>query len=296
MIGVHPWQRLAMANEIAIKHAIDPNLRGLAAHITQRCRNMRLEAGPTIALWVRRKMKYVMEAPDTELLQGPYDTLTEKCGDCDDLAILWACLVRSLGLRAYVGGVSAEADMENLEHAVGVLVDDAGAWKMFETIDDTRYGGTDWPLTFEAPQGYCVTIWSNEPDRQGYTTRKSRGETTMGYGRTLSYWPPGPMGQYPPKQGSGGGSSSSGGGETEHEAWETGRELLRQIGYVWGEYAGPESETTQVYAPPQTETSAYTPPADTSSLGLGSVLGGSPLILIAGLGLLGVVVWLGIKG
>src|SRR6185503_12594383 len=100
-----------------------------------------------------------------EVLQGPLHTLAYKVGDCDDLAILWCALARSVGIDARFCGVASESDPETMVHAIGY---DQGTGIHWELSQDHRWGGNRiQPLRFTTPPHYFTLWWSPEPGDPG---------------------------------------------------------------------------------------------------------------------------------
>jgi len=130
-----PSDAVRTANRQAAKGALEWRVRQLAARIVARSRNVRRNGPVLIARWIRANILYTQEAPGYELLQGPLTTLTIRTGDCDDLAILWASLCRSIGLKAYVVGVRARG-APSFRHAVGLY-----EGQLYELSRDETYGG-----------------------------------------------------------------------------------------------------------------------------------------------------------
>jgi len=167
-----PWERLGVGNELGMYHAMDPPLRRMAAFICSDVRDFIKSGARTIAAWIRRKITYAQEAPGVELLQGPYDSLRYRTADCDDCAILFLALARSVGIQTYMVGV-AQLDMQDvLLHAIGYQVGPGGLGEpggtFYELIDDSRYGGQKNGLIFQLPEGYAAIIYTPEPDSKGF--------------------------------------------------------------------------------------------------------------------------------
>lgn len=156
-----PWERVALANQIALEAATDSAIRRAALHALRGCGNVPRDGGEWLTRWIRHNVEYSMEAPGVEVLQGPLHTLSYRVGDCDDLAILWCAMARSVGIEARFCGVADERDPETMVHAVGY---DAGTGKHWELSEDWRWGGNRWqPLRFTTPPGYFTLWWSPEP-------------------------------------------------------------------------------------------------------------------------------------
>ena len=99
-------ERIKKANEQAFQGSLDSRVRGTAAKIVGRTRNMYRDAPRRLIRWIKRNIPYTREARGVEILQGPITSLTIQTGDCDDYAILLTALARSIGLGLLCGGGS----------------------------------------------------------------------------------------------------------------------------------------------------------------------------------------------
>jgi hypothetical protein len=168
-----PTDRVRIANELVHQKALDPPLRAVAQRIVANTRDIPHQGARDIARWVRKQIRYAQEAPGVEVLQGPYTTLRYGMGDCDDLAILWATLCRSIGLEAYVAGVAETTEPDSFYHAVG-YDDDNG--KHYELSRDHRYGGAyQNGEAFTLAPGSITVVWTPVPGNQGFWHSDGRG-------------------------------------------------------------------------------------------------------------------------
>lgn len=167
---VHPRDRLRMAQQLVHEASKDPAVRRAALDALRGCPNVPQGGAAWLARWVRANVQYSEEAPRSELLQGPFETLVYQVGDCDDLVILWASLARSVGLDCWFAGVAADEEPDVLRHAVGWCEGQG----YVELSRDRRWGGP-WvqPLAFRLPAGYHAIVWSPEP---GARWRLDRGD------------------------------------------------------------------------------------------------------------------------
>lgn len=174
-VDATPFQRLALANQQAWEAAKEPALRSIALDALRGVRNVPRDGPRRLARWVRKNIRYAREAPGVELLQGPFSTLSYRVGDCDDLAILWAALGRSVGLELVVTGVAYKDDPEVLVHAVG---EDVATGRKFELSKDVRWGGAAiQPVRFTRPAECYTLTWS--PVDEAYHITSGDGEDTM---------------------------------------------------------------------------------------------------------------------
>ena len=148
----------------------DPRTRGILARIV---RDTGVDARDPLALvtavqaWVNRTIRYVREYPET--ICAPWVTVEWQIGDCDDMAILLAAVLRTarVPMRLAFGGwkprgepvplghVWSEAWVERAKAPVppGVTVP---GWVALETVRERPPGwrATDWRRV----QGDCVRL------------------------------------------------------------------------------------------------------------------------------------------
>lgn len=150
-------ETVVLAGQLAHRASRESRLRALATRITDRLIRVDVNGSAEIARFVRRAIRYRMETPGVEILQGPFTTLETKVGDCDDLVILWVALCRSIGIDATFAGVRQKGGTDYV-HAIGYLP----AEKTFvELTDDRVYGGRRQPLlSGSLPAGLEALYWS----------------------------------------------------------------------------------------------------------------------------------------
>jgi len=240
-VDMTPWERIAQANQMALEAAKDPYIRQAAVSALKNCQNVPARGGQVLAKWLRKNVTYAAEAPGVEVLQGPFTTLALRLGDCDDLAITWASLARSVGIDAYVAGVAEKSVPDALLHAVGYDHNLNAHW---ELSLDRRWGG-NWvqPLAFKLPASYLSVWWSPEEHRKGYWVDDGQGyravdsapEPTKGtqtmlirYGNPKA--PPAATGVYADKTGTAPAGSDPGGGTSIRDSWrETGQDTVGTV-------------------------------------------------------------------
>ena len=104
-----------------------------------------------------QSFRYVSE--DGEYPRYPIETLVEGCGDCEDLAILTAAMLRQMGFRVVLLAFTSERHM-----AVGICVLPPGSdnGQTYEWNGDTYYyletTGTGWTI------GKIPTRYTSSPD------------------------------------------------------------------------------------------------------------------------------------
>lgn len=149
-VRLSPRGYVRAANELIDASSRDPFLRGVAMAICRDCRNIPNEAPLAIANWVRNNIGYAQESG--EVIQGPWHTLSLRIGDCDDLVVCWASLVRSLGFPAHLAGLG---DGRVFQHAIGEL-----DGTFYELVNDDRWGGPPTePLLIRLPRPLTAYVW-----------------------------------------------------------------------------------------------------------------------------------------
>lgn len=140
---------LRAANELARRQAFLPDVVRHAREIIGPNADV-VEEGPfQILRWVRSNLTYWMEAPDGEIIRGYYSALKDGGGDCDCLSVVCVALLRSVGLHAFVVGVSPTRNRDHFSHAMVAVYQPGveGGPLLLETVDDSRYGGQSWPYS-----------------------------------------------------------------------------------------------------------------------------------------------------
>lgn len=94
-------ETLRIMRDLAREWRVHPRLRQLAKSIVQPCKSKdaRCEV-KRIHAFVVDKIRYVRDVADVETIQTPDLTLRDRCGDCDDQALLVAALLQSIGRPA----------------------------------------------------------------------------------------------------------------------------------------------------------------------------------------------------
>jgi len=90
--------------------------------------------------WVVQNVEYQRDPPDVELVQSPRVTMARRAGDCDDLSVLIASMLATLGYRVrfVVGRVKGR---KSYHHVWPEVRTPAGAWvAMDATLPHTRPG------------------------------------------------------------------------------------------------------------------------------------------------------------
>lgn len=90
-------ERMKFLRKSAEQRAMDPRLRDLAARILLSVEQRQYERqAAAILQWVQQHIRYLNEP--NEILQDPLVTLQKGYGDCDDMALLLACLYEAVRL------------------------------------------------------------------------------------------------------------------------------------------------------------------------------------------------------
>jgi hypothetical protein len=174
----HPWRRVQMANELAVRSSLDPEIRRLAGQVLKNCPNVYKYGAKAIAKWIRKNFIYLQESPGIEVLQGPYMSMYSGVVDCDDAAILFVALTRAAGLTTHFCGIGSDAQPYVMLHAVGF---DAHTGQLYELIDDSAYlrpvrmmkNG----MRFRLPLDHFALYYSNEPGSEGFYVLPSGSKT-----------------------------------------------------------------------------------------------------------------------
>ena len=176
-----PLDRIKLASEQIHRASIDPLLRPVAVNIlkgkppfgkSRKARNVPKDAPKIFADWIRGSFDYAQESPGVEILQGPHTSLHTRVIDCDDGAILWATLMRLVGLDGELVGVAKGESPWVFYHAVGL---DKTTGLTYELSMDGWYGGSgNRSRQFRTPRG-SVTVFY-DPARQSYFISQGNGK------------------------------------------------------------------------------------------------------------------------
>ncbi len=174
-VRMTPRASVRLANQLAHRAALEPHVRALAASIVSDLDDVPGEGPRAIGHWIRENIQYTKEAVGREILQGPNHTLSTRTGDCDDLAILFAALCQSIGLRAGVVGLRHKR-AKGFFHAVG--------WahgQMYELSKDHTYGPASEPrplLMTGVPDG--VEGYTFDAGKNAWHTLNMKGAVSYG--------------------------------------------------------------------------------------------------------------------
>lgn len=94
-------ETLRIMRDLTREWRVHPKLRQLAKAIVQSCppKSAKCESSK-IHAFVSNKIRYVRDVAGVETIQTPDLTLRDRCGDCDDQALLVASLLQSIGRPA----------------------------------------------------------------------------------------------------------------------------------------------------------------------------------------------------
>lgn len=165
-----PEYHVDVANAVAHEGARTTQVRALAARIARGLRDVPAEAPVAVADWIRKNVLYTQEAAGEEILQGPLTTLRVGTGDCDDLVILWASLLRALGLPAQLAGLRRPG-ADGFYHAVGYL-----DGRYYELSLDHTYGAPRRPVHMTGiPAGHAAYTSDPLSGEGGYSGGMGKG-------------------------------------------------------------------------------------------------------------------------
>ena len=111
--------------------------------------------------FVRTRIRYTLDHNGRELLQSPHVTLNLGTGDCDDMCILLACLLESLGHACYFCAVGFE--QPGFFSHVYVLCDPAGDARKLSSciaLDATE----NYPMGWEPGGITCKMVCAIDAD------------------------------------------------------------------------------------------------------------------------------------
>lgn len=122
-------------------YRVDVDVRELAIQVTNVCDSRDLACEVTaLQHWVRDHIRYVRDVRNVETLQTPKATLRLGAGDCDDQAVLLACLLESIGFRTRFEAIGVRGGgYEHVISAVQLGTNRNGepVWVPLETIFQT---------------------------------------------------------------------------------------------------------------------------------------------------------------
>lgn len=290
--SLEPWDRVRLAEELARAHSMDPPMREMGAYILDNCREIHRKGALKLAEWIRWRIRYFMESPGIEILQGPYDTLATRVGDCDDAAILFATLAKAVGLHVRFCGVGQLSDPTTLIHAIGY---DERSGIYYELIDDGKYGGrSNPPLVWTIPDGMFTLYWS--PETEQYYADWGEGPHQQEEKNVIKM-----MGKASPSAGSAGPGPSGGSDWYDSEALI---EFIRAAGGAAEAALGPDREVTIVTGGPSYSSDGYDGGHERGSQEYGysedqtgeSWIATNPMLAVGGLAAAGLLAWWAFKG
>ena len=133
--------------ELATRGAMNPDVRGVALQATEHLpsdgrtgapdrTDRRAVAGAVYSLVVEN-IEYVHDAHGVEQLQSPAFTLAWRAGDCDDMAVLCAALLSSLGVPVRFKAIGTDpAHPKSFTHVYAEYQDRTGRWYSCDPVAD----------------------------------------------------------------------------------------------------------------------------------------------------------------
>ena len=131
-------------------------IRLRAQQLVQGCpvNDRRCEAA-TLQAWVRDSIRYLPDIRDVETLQFPEQTLQLQSGDCDDMALLLAALLESIGFATRFCAVGMNG--EDYSHVLTQVLVPGSGWMSAEVIPiDGRAEKA--PFGWFPPDATCFTL------------------------------------------------------------------------------------------------------------------------------------------
>lgn len=105
--------------------------------------------------WVRDNIRYVRDVRDVETIQFPEQTLQLKSGDCDDMALLLAAMLESIGFQTRFCAVGLNG--LNYSHVLTQVMVPGSGWLSAEVIPiDGRAAKA--PFGWFPPDATCFTL------------------------------------------------------------------------------------------------------------------------------------------
>lgn len=133
---------------LAREYRADPAIRYLAAGLVQNvtAKDYRTEV-ETIFEWIKANIRYTQDVNDVETIQFPLNTIEFGYGDCDDMSLLLATMLESIGHPSRFAAVGFGEPFE-FDHV------------FVQTLIGTRWVALD--ATEENPMGWeppGITSW-----------------------------------------------------------------------------------------------------------------------------------------
>lgn len=143
--------------KIARKSSGDPIIRKLALNILESYQipsNHYVDEALAIGDYVKRKVRYVRDPENIEYLQDPVDLVKQiqngfAQGDCDDMSLLTASLLLSIGAAPVFRAVRYEGHMGNYNHIYVVVFEQNPHEAQTRIVLDCIM--KDKPIGFEVP-------------------------------------------------------------------------------------------------------------------------------------------------
>lgn len=119
-------------SKVAREESLNPEIRHLALNILNQYNTKShnyLDEAWAIGDFVKKKVNYLRDPSTSELLQSPTMMARQiesngKCfGDCDDMALLIACLLIAVGCEPYFRAVRYEPGYTHFNHIYVVVID-----------------------------------------------------------------------------------------------------------------------------------------------------------------------------
>lgn len=147
---------LKLMVHIARRTRVTLPVRTLAQQLVQHCpvNDRRCEAS-TLQRFVRDQIRYLRDIREVETLQFPEQTLQLRSGDCDDMALLLAALLESIGFKTRFCAVGVNGG--GYSHVLTQVLIPGSGWMSAEVIPiDGRQEKA--PFGWFPPQATCFTL------------------------------------------------------------------------------------------------------------------------------------------
>jgi predicted transglutaminase-like cysteine proteinase len=146
---------IQVMRQIAHKYKSHQTIRQMALNIIKNVPSHHyVEEARAIGEYVKRNVRYVKDAAGIEQLHDPVDmanniTLGKAQGDCDDMVLLTATLLLSVGINPIFRAVRYKSRFGAFNHIYLYVVDNNGDSKKYRLVIDPIM--KDKPIGFEVP-------------------------------------------------------------------------------------------------------------------------------------------------
>lgn len=132
-------ETLKIMRQLVRMNKRDPAVRHMAATIISGLPSKAWRSEiDTVFYWVQHNIHFIFDTTDMEVLQTPQETLRTMIGDCDDISLLLATLLESIGHPT--GFVALGKTANSLEHVITITMDGARWLPLDASVSDMPSG------------------------------------------------------------------------------------------------------------------------------------------------------------